>query len=228
MPTSVLSRSLPFFFYLIFLGMAQGLDSAQHAGYLWVADWDLRWLYPIRVALVAAALWGFRQDYAELRPFPSMHLQHWLAAVLVGSVVFVLWINLDQGWIVLGSHSAGFNPSNADGTIDWILALPRLLGAALVVPLMEELFWRSFLMRWIDRQDFMALHPAKVSLRALLITSVLFGFEHQLWFAGILAGLAYGVLYLRTNNLWAPVVAHGVSNGLLGIWVLQTGNWQFW
>ena len=227
MPTFSLSRTLPFFLYLFLLGVAQWLGSAQHAGYPWIADWDLRWLYPIKVLLVGAVLWWFRRSYVELGPFSAMSLRYWLAAVSVGAAVFVLWINLDHGWFVFGS-SSGFNPMDSANAIDWRLALPRLLGAALVVPLMEELFWRSFLMRWIDRQDFPALKPAKVSLRALLIASVLFGFEHHLWFAGILGGLAYGGLYMRANNLWAPVVAHGVTNGLLGIWVLRTGNWQFW
>ena len=227
MPNFPYSRTLPFFFYLLFLGVAQWLGSAQHAGHAWVAGWDLRWLYPIKVVLVGGMLSWFRHSYMELGPFAAIPLRHWLASVSIGFAVFLLWINLDHGWVVLGS-AGGFNPSRTDGSTDWFLAIPRLLGAAIVVPLMEELFWRSFLMRWLDRQDFSALSPGKVSLQAYLLTSVLFGFEHHQWFAGILAGLAYGGLYMRTGNLWMPIVAHGVTNALLGIWVLQTGNWQFW
>jgi len=222
------SHILPFFLYLIFLGIEQGLGSLQSAGHDWLAGWDLRWLYLVKVALVAALLWRFRRQYTELQSFGAVAGQHWLYALLAGVAVFVLWINLDFGWAMLSSNSDGFNPTMANGAIDWRLALPRLLGAALVVPLMEELFWRSFFMRWLDHQDFQALKPAQVSLRAFLAASLIFGFEHQLWFAGIIAGLAYGWLYMRSGKLWVPVVAHGVTNGLLGIWVLQTGNWQFW
>jgi CAAX prenyl protease-like protein len=93
---------------------------------------------------------------------------------------------------------------------------------------MEELFWRSFLMRWIDRHDFLSLAPALVSLKAIVISSIVFGFEHTLWFAGILAGLAYAWLYRASGSLWPPIIAHAVTNGVLGVWVIQTGQWQFW
>jgi len=57
------------------------------------------------------------------------------------------------------------------------------------VPVMEELFWRSYLMRWIDQHDFLALAPAAISLKAILVSGLVFGLAHHLWFAGILAGL---------------------------------------
>ena len=54
------------------------------------------------------------------------------------------------------------------------------------------------------------------------------GFEHGLWFAGIVAGLAYALLYRRSGNLWAAIIAHSITNLLLGCWVVYSGNWQFW
>ena len=228
MPAFPYSHILPFFLYLMFLGVAQGLGSLQEAGQAWVVHWDLRWLYTIKVTLVAALLWHFRHSYTELKLLTALSWQYGLLAIVAGIVVFLFWINLDISWLRLSSGAAGYDPSRANGAINWALALPRLLGAVLVVPLMEELFWRSFVMRWIDHQDFMAKKPAQISLRALLISAVLFGFGHQLWFAGIIAGLAYGWLYQRSANLWVPVLAHAVTNGLLGVWVLQTGHWHFW
>jgi hypothetical protein len=106
--------------------------------------------------------------------------------------------------------------------------LLRLAGAALVVPLMEELFWRSFLLRWVQSQQFLDLAPVQIGLRAILISSVLFGLEHNLWLAGIVAGLAYAWLYRASGNLWPPIIAHAITNLILGVWVLSTGNWQFW
>jgi CAAX prenyl protease-like protein len=108
------------------------------------------------------------------------------------------------------------------------LIVVRIFGAAAVVPVMEELFWRSFVQRWIDRQDFLLLAPADVSLRALLFASLAFGFEHGQWLAGIIAGLAYGWLYRRSGSLWPPIMAHGLTNLLLGVWVVSSGQWQFW
>ncbi len=214
----VLARVLPFAVYMAFLAV-EGLAASY-----W-PELDARWIYPLKVGAVALVLWHYRAEYRELlaRPDPRWAV---LAAPLVGIAVFVLWINLDIGWLNLGA-GAGFDPRD-DGAVRWDLALLRLAGAALVVPLMEELFWRSFLLRWIDQTDFPALDPARISLRALLISSLLFGLEHTLWFAGILAGFAYGWLYRASGNLWAPIVAHATTNLLLGIWVLYTGAWSFW
>ncbi|HQT72189.1 MAG TPA: CAAX prenyl protease-related protein, partial [Thiobacillus sp.] len=117
---------------------------------------------------------------------------------------------------------------DASGQIDWLLVAFRIAGAALVVPVMEELFWRSFLQRWVQQPDFMTLNPAQIGLKALFIASALFAVEHLQWLAGLVAGLAYGWLYIRTRNLWAPIIAHAVTNGMLGAYVVATGRWSFW
>jgi CAAX prenyl protease-like protein len=142
--------------------------------------------------------------------------------------VFFLWVLPYPGWATLGAGGAGFNPTQPDGTVNLLLAAIRLSGAALVVPVMEELFWRSFIMRWLDRPDFMAADPMHVDRRAFFVTALLFAVEHHLWLAGLLAGIAFGWLYKVCRNLWAPVLAHGVTNAMLGIWVLSRGAWQYW
>jgi CAAX prenyl protease-like protein len=98
----------------------------------------------------------------------------------------------------------------------------------LVVPVMEELFWRSFLMRWIDRRDFLTLAPPRSSVAALVISSTVFALAHQLWLAGLIAGLAYGWIYRRTGNLWFPILAHASTNLLLGLWVIDQRAWSYW
>jgi hypothetical protein len=83
-------------------------------------------------------------------------------------------------------------------------------------------------MRWIEASEFEQVDPARVGLKAILISVALFGFEHNLWLAGIVAGVAYTLLYMWHRNLWSPVLAHAVTNGLLGVWVMATGSWTFW
>jgi CAAX prenyl protease-like protein len=177
--------------------------------------------------MVTGALFVFWRHYEELPGWRSLAGGHWALASVVGLIVFVLWVQLDSPWMMVGHQGKGFDPRDAD-RINMPLALTRLAGAALVVPLMEELFWRSFVMRWIDKPAFLSLSPMAVSLKGLLLSSVVFGLEHSLWFAGIIAGLAYGWLYRATGNLWVPVIAHAVTNGLLGAWVLNTHSWQYW
>jgi uncharacterized protein len=70
--------------------------------------------------------------------------------------------------------------------------------------------------------------PQRVGLKAVVLSTFLFMLAHTLWLAAIVAGLAYAWLYVRTGKLWVPIVAHAVTNGVLGAWVVFTGNWGFW
>lgn len=213
------ARILPFGAYIFFIILG---DMLERAG---IARADLRWLYPVQVGTVAVLLAVNWRAYHELRA-PFVGGARLLVSLAVGVLVWVLWINLDLPWMTVGS-SPGYDP-RTDGAFDWPLVVIRILGAALVVPVMEELFWRSFVMRWVDSADFEALEPARVGLKGFLVSVVLFGFEHNLWLAGIVAGVAYSLLYMRHRNLWSAVLAHAVTNGLLGIWVVATGSWAFW
>lgn len=223
-----LVRIVPFALYILLLAAEGALPWLRDTvPSLTDWDWDWRWLYPVKAGLVALALLVLWRHYGELRVLPT-RLGDWVLAGVTGVAVFVLWINLDQGWATLGATAEGFDPRNKAGEVIWLLAGLRLTGAALVVPVMEELFWRSFIQRWLDKADFLTMDPRAASLKAVMITSALFAVEHHLWFAGLLAGLAYGLLYKRTGNLWLPIFAHALTNGMLGIWVLATWNWQFW
>jgi CAAX prenyl protease-like protein len=186
------------------------------------------WLAVARGILAAALLALFWNRYVELRAAPSLPASEWLLAIFAGFAVFAVWITFDSGWAVVGGESKGFAPLNADGSIDWMLAGLRLFAFALVVPVMEELFWRSFLLRWIDRRNFLALDPRNASWTAFAISCALFACEHSLWFAGLIAGVVYTWVYKRTGNLRAPIVSHAITNGTLGLWILATGQWRFW
>jgi CAAX prenyl protease-like protein len=213
------ARILPFLTYMFFIFVA---DMLGRAG--WNAH-DLRWLYAVKISAVMLMLVIFRRHYTELRD-ARLGLGAAIVALVTGLVVLVLWVSLDAGWMIVGSP-AGFNPTD-NGRIDWLMVAVRMVGAALVVPVMEELFWRSFLMRWIVSADFEKVDPAKTGLKAFVVTVVLFAIEHNQWLAGVVAGAAFSVLYVRHRTLWSPILAHAVTNGLLGIWIVYTGNWTYW
>lgn len=216
----VFARILPFALYIALLALEGVLPD-------WAPGFDARWLYPVKAGLVAVALAVLWRHYGELKTWGLSGVD-FVLSVVVGVVVLVLWVKLDAGWMLMGEPGVGYDPRDAGGRIDWLLVAFRIAGAALVVPLMEELFWRSFLQRWVQQSDFLALDPARIGVKALLIASALFAVEHLQWFAGLIAGLAYGWLYIRTRTLWAPVVAHAVTNGGLGAYVVATGRWSFW
>jgi CAAX prenyl protease-like protein len=213
------ARILPFAVYVFFIIAGDALER------LGVASATLRWLYPIKIGAVALLLAIFWRQYSELRHTrtgPSVAL----VALAAGVLVLVLWVSLDAGWMIVGS-APGYDPRD-HGQLNWLLVAIRIAGAALVVPIMEELFWRSFLMRWIEQSDFEKVDPSQVGLKSFAITIVLFGFEHNLWLAGIVAGAAYSALFMRHRTLWSPILAHAVTNGLLGVWVVSTGSWSYW
>jgi CAAX prenyl protease-like protein len=179
-------------------------------------------VYPATTIVVGLSLFYFRDTWREEIRF-SMD---WLA-LLCGVFVFVIWVLPDGFYPQIGQSQ--FNPYEyADGQGVYFVIGFRMIGAALVVPLMEELFWRSFALRFMISSHFKSVPLGHFSWFSFLIVSIAFGFEHHQWLPGILAGLVYaGVLY-RSRNLFSPILSHSVTNLLLAIYVLFTGKWEFW
>ena len=188
---------------------------------------DARWLVVGRAIVAAALLAWFWRSYEELRT-PRLPVAHALAALASGVALGAAWIALDAGWMNLGPEPRGFVPLNADGSLDTTLVLLRLAGFVLVVPIMEELFWRAFLMRWIDRRDFRALDPRTATMMAVFLSSFAFALEHREWLAGLLAGLVFGTIYRYTGNLRASIASHASTNLTIAGYVLATHQWRLW
>ncbi len=219
---SAVARIAPFAVFMALL-IARSLAPANGS---W--GFDAQWLYGLS-ALAAATLIGFWwREYGELARQTLPDAREALIAIAAGMLVFVLWIHLDAPWMTIGTPSAPFEPLTAGGAIDWPQVAIRLAGAALLVPLMEELFWRSFLMRWIEHPVFQGVAPQRVGVRAIVLSTFVFTLAHTLWLAAAIAGLVYALLYIKTGKLWVAVIAHAVTNAALGAWVIVTGSWQFW
>ena len=220
---SALVRVVPFVVFMALLAL-RGLAPLDGS---W--GFDPRWVYAVTVGVVTGLMVWWWREYGELARQTLPTLRETAVAVAVGALVFVLWIHLDASWMTLDVGAVGpFVPLDAQGRIDWPLLAVRWLGATLMVPVMEELFWRSFLMRWLQQPAFEGLDPRRVGLRAIVLSTFVFVLAHPLWLAATVAGLAYAWLYVRFGRLWVPVIAHAVTNGMLGVWVVATGNWQFW
>ena len=219
---AALVRLLPFVAFMAVLALRGMAPDDGSWGF------DVRWLYGLNLVVVGGMLLAWRREYGELAWQNRPTLAEAAAAVAVGLAVFVLWIRLDAPWMQIGEPTAGFVPVDAQGRLEAPLIALRLLGAALLVPVMEELFWRSFLMRWLQAPVFEGVDPRRVGVKALVLSTFVFMLAHPLWLAAIIAGLAYALLYRRSGKLWTAVIAHAVTNGALGLWVVQTGQWQFW
>ncbi len=221
-------RTLPFAVFMAWLVVRGEWPSLGVGGLAVALGLDARWLYAAGTLCVALLLAVYWREYGELsrQRWPSW--REAACALGAGTGVFALWIMLDEPWMRFGTPAAIFRPVDAQGELIWSLLLIRWFSAVLVVPLMEELFWRSFLMRWLQAPVFDAVAPHHVGVRALVLSTFVFMLAHTLWLAAIVAGVVYAWLYIRSGKLWLAVIAHAVTNGLLGVWVVLTGNWGYW
>lgn len=212
---------------------------------------NLVWVYPAKTIAVAAALWVFRKQYDELRSpmicrtsasladvsksttagSPERFrdaLQSWMLAILVGLVAIAIWIAIDPFYPQF-NHAVPFDPTAIQSVAQRnVFVAFRIVGAVLVVPLMEELFWRAFLIRWLVNEDFKSVPIGAFTWQSFGITMTLFGAEHNQWVAGLICGALYNWLYYKRKDVFACVIAHAVSNAALAAWVLAGGDWKFW
>lgn len=212
------ARILPFIAFIVLLACEPFIASALSR-----AGLDPQSTYLLRTLAAVVLLACYRRDYVELRVMPT--LTQGVVALFSGLLVVAVWVLPYPGW--LGGHGESAAIATA-APLSGFWLVCRWMGSALVVPLIEELFWRAYLMRRLERADFLSVSPAAVTPYAVAVSSVLFAMEHQLWFAGLLAGLVYAWLYRRFQVLWVPVLAHMTTNAMLGLWVVYGGHWQYW
>jgi CAAX prenyl protease-like protein len=188
------------------------------------------WSYPLRFLLVVPVIWLFSRPYLSFRPsYP-------LASVAIGLLVFALWVAPDllfgyRGhWLftntVMGSPAS---TASADLKRNLLFISLKVLSTSLLVPVLEELFWRGWLMRWLIHKDFLKVPLGTYETSAFWLVAALFASEHgSYWDVGLLAGIVYNWWMVRTRNLADCFLAHGVTNGVLACYVLAADRWQYW
>jgi CAAX prenyl protease-like protein len=187
--------------------------------------------YAAKVAIVTAVVIACRSTWRDLRPRPSA--RPLALAVGLGLAVTAAWVGLDGLYPTTDSlgKRAGFDPgsiSSAAGRLGFIAV--RLYGLVLLVPLFEELFWRSFAIRYlVDPDDFTRTPIGRVTPMAAIATAVVFAMAHPVeWLPAVLTGLVWAWLVYRTKSITACVVSHVTANLALGIYVLTAHDWKFW
>ncbi len=185
------------------------------------------WSYPIKTLVVASLLVFFWSRLPELKTPIFVNWQEALVTVGVGLGVYALWVRMDWPWAIQGELT-DYNPFVVGPTLGIALAVIRVFGASVIVPIMEELFWRSFLLRYVVNANFETVRLGTFTLVSCVATVVLFGLEHNLWLAGMMAGICYNGLMYWTGRLWPCIIAHAITNLVLGIHVLTTGEWYWW
>ena len=154
----------------------------------------------------------------------------------MGVAVFLVWIAPDlllgyrHHWLFQNAFTGAASSSLAPALRhDAVFLTFRVASAVLLVPVLEELFWRGWLMRWLVQGDFLKVPLGTLSPASFWLVAVLFASEHgPYWEVGLAAGIAYNWWIVRTRNLADCILAHAVTNACLSAYVLMSGQWQYW
>ena len=193
-------------------------------------------LYPAAVVITAIATFVLLRNKNIIRIHVNVG-----PGLIAGVVGIALWIGISglQLEQVLGGFlpewlqpedRAAFNPFTAiDGRpAQWTFITMRMLGLAVLVPVIEEVFWRGFLMRWIINPDWEKQPIGQFTPASFLWITLLFTLAHPEWFAAAIYCMLINLLLYWKKDLWNCVVAHATSNLLLGIYVLYFETWELW
>lgn len=203
--------------YLVWMALMLALPSSAAA-------------YAVRTAAAGTLLATLVIFGGRLR-MPSRASILW--GVGAGLLVCVLWIwpesfEFYRRFFIVGPAAPPDAPSPYDPAVcGWTLTLIKLAGSAFVIAPAEELFFRSFLYRWIQGGDSAGARLDRFDLTAFLWTVGLFALEHDRYLAGAMAGAVYGLLAIR-KGLASAIIAHVVTNLTLALYILLTASWQFW
>ena len=220
----------PFFAFLALLLVGEVVKSLGEGYSHWALASPQYWLFPLQIVVCCGLLVHYRRWYADLRPNTRLGLALGFG-VMAGIIAFFLWIS-PQALFGAAPRVDGFHPHffGSDGPAYWGNLLARFFRMVLVVPIVEELFWRGFLLRYCIRDDFQAVPFGTFTWTSFLVVSVAFCFEHTRpdWAAALVTSVLYNVVAYASRSLLACVIAHAVTNLVLGFYILKTEQWGFW
>lgn len=217
----------PFMTFLLLMALGSFFEGPAH----------VPWLYTLRTIgalLVSLLCWKY---------WPPLGKAHILPAVVFGLAVALMWVAVHkvfaaQNWYpytqLLGrdapleKHYDCFAQLGS-GVALWLFLIVRIGGASIVVPIVEEIFWRGFVLRLlIDHWRFERVPLGAYTLRSFIICSLLSAAEHPMWEVGILCWVVFNLLFYWKKSLLFLMVTHGVTNFALYVYVVLVRDWVFW
>lgn len=215
-------RVLPFLVFLLFMLVPSTVfPGAEY------------WLYAAKTVAGAGVLWWLRDRLPEMKWAVSWE------AIVVGVVIAVVWLGLPPikaPWELFSKAKEAKPPEvwnpvayfAGNPILGWGFYALRTLGRSLVVPALEEVFYRGFVYRYVVSPNFTEVPLNRWHAGAFALTSAMFGLAHgDHWVQGILCGAAYQWLVLRKARLGDAMLAHAITNLIISNYVVVTGQWQF-
>lgn len=191
-------------------------------GEFWLASPEY-WIYPVQTFICGGLLIWFWRQYQFRSPTRIVF------TFAIALLVFACWI-APQQFFGFAAREAGFNPEVFTGPNHWATVILRFVRLVLVVPLVEEIFWRGFLLRYLIDEKFQRVPVGTFSWLSFVVVTIGFGFSHSPAdrIAAFITGALYNCVAYRTKSLASCVLAHAMTNLLLGLWIMKTRQWGFW
>ena len=215
----IISYTAPFAIYIAFL--------ALHSAFVLPPRVD----EVLRFGILSLVIWLFSRRVVDFR------VKSWIGSAALGFVIFVLWVLPDallpgyrQSVMFQNAITGKTASSLASGAItDPLVLVLRTLRSAALVPILEELFWRGWLMRWLIDPEFEKLPLGTYATGAFWITAALIAAEHgPYWDVGLVAGILFNYWMVRTRSLGDLILSHAVANLALSLYVIGAGKWEYW
>jgi len=218
-PSPTVSYTAPFAVYLGFLALHSVLPLPPRVD------------EPLRLIVLSLVIWMASRHVLDFR------ISRWTASIALGVAIFAIWILPDAlfpGYrhsVIFQNALTGKTTSTlAPGAItDPLILILRTLRSFALVPILEELFWRGWLMRWVIDQDFTKVPLGTYARSAFWIAALLFAAEHgPYWDVGLVAGILFNYWMVRTRSLGDLILSHAVANLSLSAYVIAAGKWEYW
>lgn len=197
---------LPYVVLVFFATLSEIFGASQEVGYV------------IKTVVAVGMLIYFWKQYKFSF---KMSRNTALFAIFAGITIVLIWVGL-EGYYEVWGNDRPFIASNG------FYLFVRLVGAIIAAPIIEELFTRSFLARYIIDQKWEKVKQGTFTWASFLVTVLFFGMSHNRWLAGIITGIILNIVWYKTKKIEPCIIAHGVANILLAIYVLTTGQYYFW
>lgn len=199
---------------------------------------------PIAIVLhIAGAAWVIALFRGHYPPTGRWHVP---LAVLAGLVAAWGWVAGEHALngLTLGGFDLGgrlpvfpgetepYNPHDdyGHGSLFGVYASLKIARACTVVPIVEEIFWRAFVLRlFIDFHRPETVPLGRFTWISMIGSSLLSTLQHpDNWMVSIGCWLFFNALFVWTRSLKCLMLTHAVTNLALYVYVIRAGDWQFW
>ncbi|MDQ2918962.1 MAG: CAAX prenyl protease-related protein [Verrucomicrobiota bacterium] len=213
---------LPMILFIALLGLVSLLQ--KWGGPFWIAS-PQYWIFPLQTFLCGVALLFYWREYELQTP------RQLFFVIAIALLVFVLWVSPQQ-FFGFAPRRDGFDPNVFvnQPSLYWPTIVLRFLRLVVVVPLVEEIFWRGFLLRYFINEKFEDVPFGTFSPLSFAVVTIGFTLSHSMpdWPAAAVTGALYNFVAYRTRSLSSCVFVHAITNLALGLWIMRTAQWGFW